>query len=247
MVEKSTGNFLAGSKEKTIVDHEGIKIGFMGLVEEEWITTLAFDTSTIQYKDFVAEGTRLAAELRKDGAQLVVVLSHMRVPNDEKLANEVKGVDLILGGHDHFPYSNEKTPTPLFKSGTDFRWLSKVKVTLPAEGNTASTKAKIDYELITVPLTLTADPEGAALVEHYSSDMQNKLGKVLANGTTALDARAAVCRTQESNAGNFICDIMRREYDADCCLLNSGTIRSDATYGPGPFTIRGANKHRQSQ
>jgi 5'-nucleotidase len=238
-VDKSSGNCLAGSKDKVIIDHDGVKVGFIGLVEEEWITTLAFDTSTIAYKDFVSEGNRLAAELRADGAQLVVVLSHMRVPNDEKLASEVKGVDVILGGHDHFPHANASAPTPLFKSGTDFRWLSKVAVTLPAEGNTASEKGKVDYELITVPRDIAPDAEGNALVDKYAADMQSKLGKVLAECNIILDATAATCRTQESNVGNFICDIMRREYDADCCLLNSGTIRSDATYGPGPFTIRG--------
>lgn len=36
-----------------------------GLVEQEWLTTLsAVDPDEVTYKDFVAEGARLAAELR---------------------------------------------------------------------------------------------------------------------------------------------------------------------------------------
>ena len=46
-------------------------------------------------------GRRLAKELRDEGAQLVVALTHMRVPNDQRLAREVQNIDLVLGGHDH--------------------------------------------------------------------------------------------------------------------------------------------------
>jgi len=36
------------------------------------------------------------------GAEFVIALTHMRIHNDEKLALSNSGVDLILGGHDHF-------------------------------------------------------------------------------------------------------------------------------------------------
>ena len=35
------------------------------------------------------------------GADYVIALTHMRWPNDERLAQEVDGIDLVLGGHDH--------------------------------------------------------------------------------------------------------------------------------------------------
>ena len=31
----------------------------------------------------------------------MIALTHMRWPNDELLAREVDGIDLVLGGHDH--------------------------------------------------------------------------------------------------------------------------------------------------
>jgi 5'-nucleotidase len=39
--------------------------------------------------------------LQEEGAELVFALTHMRVPNDMKLAREVAEIDLVLGGHDH--------------------------------------------------------------------------------------------------------------------------------------------------
>lgn len=35
------------------------------------------------------------------GCKIVVALTHMRTPNDIRLAKEVDEIDLILGGHDH--------------------------------------------------------------------------------------------------------------------------------------------------
>ena len=130
-----------------------------GLVEQEWLTTLAsVDADEVTYLDFVQEGERLAAQLRvrqgggwarleglpshprmpawahespagskawvvpalltwpgrplapacpscrpvqEQGAELVVALTHMRLPNDMRLAREAPGIDLVLGGHDH--------------------------------------------------------------------------------------------------------------------------------------------------
>ncbi len=35
------------------------------------------------------------------GCKIVIALTHMRTPNDLRLAKEVEEIDLILGGHDH--------------------------------------------------------------------------------------------------------------------------------------------------
>jgi len=41
------------------------------------------------------------------GAEFVVALTHMRGPNDRRLAEQATGIDLILGGHDHDYFSQE--------------------------------------------------------------------------------------------------------------------------------------------
>ena len=43
------------------------QVGFIGLVEEEWLVTLAtIDREEVTYLDFVTEGTKLAKELRDE-------------------------------------------------------------------------------------------------------------------------------------------------------------------------------------
>ena len=45
-------------------------------------------------------------------------------------------------------------------------------------------------------------------------------------------------RTQETNLGNFVCDIMVAATNADFALLNSGTFRSDCIHAAGPFFLK---------
>lgn len=53
-----------------------------------------------------------------------------------------------------------------------------------------------------------------------------------------LDARFTTVRTKESNMGNFVCDLMRYYYDADCCIMAAGTIRGDQIYPPGILRLK---------
>jgi len=39
--------------------------------------------------------------LSDQGAEYVIALTHMRWPNDIRLAENTTEIDLILGGHDH--------------------------------------------------------------------------------------------------------------------------------------------------
>lgn len=73
---------------------------------------------------------------------MVIALTHMRLQHDKKFAEEVPGIDLVLGGHDHEYHSlsidhklkNEATivqnkVVPLVKSATDFKDMSEIDVT----------------------------------------------------------------------------------------------------------------------
>lgn len=53
-----------------------------------------------------------------------------------------------------------------------------------------------------------------------------------------LDGRFTTVRTKESNLGNFVCDLMRHYYDADCTLMAAGTVRGDQIYPPGVLLLK---------
>jgi 5'-nucleotidase len=51
-----------------LLDWHGVKVGLVGLVEEEWLETLgAVNVEEMKYMDFVEVGRRLANELKVRG------------------------------------------------------------------------------------------------------------------------------------------------------------------------------------
>lgn len=116
---------------------QGVKIGIMGLVEREWLATLPLiEVDDVIYIDYVEEARRVCRVLREEEqVDLVVALTHMRVPNDMHLAAEVPELDLVLGGHDHHYEVTPSEPhgTLVVKSGTDFRELTLLQVTMGSE------------------------------------------------------------------------------------------------------------------
>jgi hypothetical protein len=66
----------------------------------------------VTFTDYVEAGTMLARELKSKGCHCVIALTHMRTPNDVRLAENVAEIDLILGGHDHV-YEKKKVGTLL--------------------------------------------------------------------------------------------------------------------------------------
>ena len=71
-------------------------------MEREWLDTLAtINPEEVTYTDYVEAGKMLAWELRDKGCEYIIALTHMRTPNDIRLAENVDEIDLILGGHDH--------------------------------------------------------------------------------------------------------------------------------------------------
>ena len=58
----------------------------------------------------------------------MIALTHMRMPNDVLLAEKVKEIDLILGGHDHNYSTRLVNKTWIIKSGTDFRNLTRIEL-----------------------------------------------------------------------------------------------------------------------
>ncbi len=71
-------------------------------MEWEWLVTLAtIEPDEVEYTDYVECAKRLLPQLKAKGCDLLVALTHMRLPNDTRLAEEVPELNLILAGHDH--------------------------------------------------------------------------------------------------------------------------------------------------
>jgi len=240
VTDKKTGRPLASGIVTRMMDFHGRKVGLIGLVEKEWLVTLAtINPSEVEYEDFVPCARRLAKQLKEhDRAEIVIALTHMRVPNDELLAHEVSEVDIILAGHDHHYDVKPVGPhgTYVLKSGTDFRDITVLQLEFTDEGPkpyqvTETQHVEIDGKIAECPTM-------KSFVDECMTSLGAAMDQVVGATAVDLDSRFASIRTQETNLGNFVVDVMRFALKADVAMLNSGTLRADAIIERGDIKVR---------
>jgi len=237
-------------KEYLVLEKKGLKIGFIGLAEDAWVYEApALQTDEIMYEDYIKCAKRLAPYLREtEQCDIVIALTHLRSPNDRRLAQEFDGLDLILGGHDHINLVEKINGTYIIKSGADFVEFNKINLTVLApgsiEGLPQGVKDQIykDRFLIDIkPITITKDwepnEEMQKYVQHYVDQFQEKMKNPVLHSSVELETRFPMVRGGETNFSNLMADIVRLVTDCDICLMNSGTFRSDRLFAPGVFTL----------
>lgn len=187
------------------------------------------------YKSATATAEELIPGLRAQGCEMIIALTHMREPNDLKLADKTtKGlIDLILGGHDHYYNHEVRNQTHVLRSGTDFRQLSYIEAWRRPDKGWDLNITRRD-----IGRAIPEDPDTVKLVEKLSSSMKGKLEKPIGYTAAPLDGRFTTVRLKESNLGNFVCDLMMHFYECDCCIMASGTIRGDQVYPPGVLRMK---------
>ncbi|XP_062137033.1 mannosylglucosyl-3-phosphoglycerate phosphatase isoform X2 [Drosophila sulfurigaster albostrigata] len=235
VVDNETGRPLGGGKISHFILHNQISIGLIGLVEREWLETLpTIDPTEVTYIDYVEAGNRLARELRNEGCDLIIALTHMRTPNDINLAEKCNGIDIILGGHDHVREVTEINGKMIVKSGTDFQQFSVITIERQANNRTQFTT---DVQCVDVTAKIPEDPVLKEELSKYAKFIESKLKDVMGVFSVELDGRFSRVRTQETNLGNWVCDVVLAAVGADVVIINGGTFRSDRIHPVGAFTM----------
>lgn len=83
-----------------IKEIEGEKIGIFGLITTETATN-SNPGKVLKFEDAKKAAERTIRELEKAGVNKIIALTHLGYKEDIKLASEVNGIDVIVGGHSH--------------------------------------------------------------------------------------------------------------------------------------------------
>ncbi|KAJ5321644.1 5'-Nucleotidase/apyrase [Penicillium brevicompactum] len=224
-------------KTRMLTSSNGLKIGVLGLGEREWLDTINALPPDLIYQSASQTAQKLAKQLREGGADLVVAVTHQREPNDYKLAENLTPalVDIILGGHDHFYAHAVVNGIHVIRSGTDFKQLSYIEAFRKPNGLPGW-----DFNITRrdVVRSIPEDPDTVAMVARLGASLKAKLDKPIGFTVSPLDGRFSTVRQRESNLGNFVCDLMRFYYAADCAMMAGGTIRGDQIYPPGILKLK---------
>ena len=224
----------------------GVKVGFVALNINPEGLLFPLYLQDINYHDPIAYGDSLALQLRQQGADVVVALSHLgftgEVVNenviDSVLVQNTRYIDFVVGGHSHTALTEPQIFTNLDgrkvavgqtgKSGVN---LGYVQLTLAGNG---SNDIAVDYRLLPVDARYDdrLDPDFAAKLMPYKNQVDSVMGVVL--GHSAVDL---IVDRPESTLSNWACDALadmarqRSGAKIDFAVGNTGGMRADIPKG----------------
>ncbi len=236
-------------KPYIIKEIQGIRIGIFGILGKDAAEVSPF-ARPMKFRDPIETSREMVKTLReKEKADLVICLSHgglrenKSLSEDDRLAKEVPGIDLIVGGHSHTKLKNPLmvNQTVIVQAGGHGEYVGVLD--LAYENGKMKLK---EYKLVQIDDTIKGDEKIQQRIESYIGLINERVlkkenlnfHKVLAK--TDFDMRFV---DDESNLGNLIADSIRWEinridYDRNdpvtkvvVAIESNGVIRDDLLRG----------------
>lgn len=239
--------------KKLIIDKNGYKIGvlgvmlplpaniysFMGEVDKAGNPPLQFETDLYSCMQNAVNDLKYI-----DNVDYVIVLSHIGIDDDQKLAQHVNGIDLICGGHTHAVTKKgcelvvqkfDHHQTIISHPGDKGRTLGLIKL-WPKENNHVA----FECDVIEVDSSLPPDQHIEEKLQFYKKQLPES--PVVVTTTLPIDTTKQAMRKQENGFANFVTDAIRDFFGADIVLINARSISGEDILPPGPVTERDIDK-----
>jgi len=200
------------------------KIGFIGL-------TLPFNKADyVSYTDPLTTAKNLYSQI-KDSVDAVVAITHQSIQDDERLAKEIPGLTVILGGHEHDMRFEKVENIYITKAHANARSAYVVKLLI----NKKKKSTKVDPKLVYINDSIPLDSATNDVVQKWvkiADSNYSSLGfdakKILISNGEPLDGRESEVRSHSTNLTRLIVAGMAdAASNADVVLLNAGSIRVD--------------------
>ena len=158
-----------GVQDTVLLERGGVTYGIFGLMGED--SDDCAPSSGFVLEDAAAAAQRCVDALKEQGAEFIICLSHSgtnekkKLSEDERLAEKVGGIDLIVSGHTHTTLEKPIVVggTCIVSAGPYCQNLGSITLTWSDGGE----KTVADYRLIPIDETLPDDPEIAAMIERW--------------------------------------------------------------------------------
>ncbi|XP_051853317.1 5'-nucleotidase [Antechinus flavipes] len=228
------------------------KVGIIGYTSKE-TPVLSKPGKYLIFEDEIPSLQTQADKLKTLGVNKIIALGHSGFEMDKLIAQKVKGVDVVVGGHTNtFLYTGRPLPSkeipagdyPFIVTADDGRkvpvvqayafgkYLGYLNVEFDNEGNVATSHGNPIFLNTSIP----EDPLIKAEIDSWRIKLDNYSKQELGKTIVYLDGSTQSCRFRECNMGNLICDAMinnnLRHPDektwnhVSMCILNSGGIRA---------------------
>lgn len=235
---KDSGHLLEFARPfiiKDYKDYQGLRIGIVGVVTDETPEiTMASSTDRLIFRSPAPVVSFYRKLLLEKEVDLLVVLSHLGLEEDRRLAKQVPGINLIIGGHTHDllpqPVRAGKSETLICQAGSYGRYAGRLDLWIDRDQDKI---VKYKYSIFfnredSYPPNLKI----GRLVDKIEERMGAKYEKTV--GLTLSDILPA--EGQESNLGDLITDAIRAKTGTDLSFQNPYGIRGALL--TGAITLR---------
>jgi len=236
-------------KSYIVLEKEGLRVGIFGLMGKKAAEVAPF-ASPVAFDDPIATAQRMVKTLREtEKADVVICLSHSGLgenkthSEDEILAREVNGIDIIISGHTHTNMNQalRVNDTIIVQAWEYGKQLGVLDITY----NDGRVFLK-NYQLVKIDDKIKGDTEISGHIEAFQAEIDRQVlakydltfRKIIAETNFDLNIK-----TEESNLGNLIADsiqwyINKNEYNsADpatrvvASIISNGVIRDPIAKG----------------
>ncbi|NOU92297.1 bifunctional metallophosphatase/5'-nucleotidase [Paenibacillus sp. LMG 31456] len=224
LLDSATGKVPSWGVPYHIIEKGGIRIGLIGVTAYfiDFYTLLGWDI-----QEPIGVTANLVRELRTQ-VDLIVVLSHLGLRNDEKMAIEVPGIDIILGGHTHhlLEIPQRTGDTVICAAGKFGQYFGVVDVQF--DPTTRKPVSIEGYARSANDYSEAEDDRVRALIERFEASSN----QVLSQEVAYLQQPLAADWYMEAPLGNLLASGLRKRVGVDIGLVNAGQFLDGLAKGP---------------
>ena len=205
----------------------GVRVAILGVVTDE--TTVLTHPRNVFGLRFISPeaAVKKYMPVLRRSADIILVLSHIGYSADRLLADEVKGIDVIAGGHSHTKLLKPVSigNTIIVQAWEHAKALGVLDLVIEG-GNITSFEGHLEE---IKPEPDSEDRAVMELVERYDKKIDSVLDEVIGKAAAGFDGENV--RRRETNLGDLVADIMMSASGADAAIINGGGIRANINRG----------------
>jgi 2',3'-cyclic-nucleotide 2'-phosphodiesterase (5'-nucleotidase family) len=215
----------------------GVRVGLFGMVTRESATYPAAKEG-VDILDEIKTATVTVQTLRTQ-ADIVILLSHGGEDMDKRLAAEVPGIDVIIGGHSHtrLPVGefvwrgddlkqNDINGTVIAQA---FQWggeLGRLDLLFEKDASGVWRVSRYRERLLPITQDMQAEPMVAAVVDRFWQPIAARFGEVVGKAAGDFSSRG-----DDEAPYNLVADAVRETFNVEFEMENTGGVRAPLVAG----------------
>lgn len=211
-----------GVRPYTIVTANGVRIGVVGVTEEDLREgTNPKNLTGVVVSDSIEAVRKVMPDLEAQ-SDFIVALAHTSLEGQKRLARAFPQIRVIVAGDPHEVRATRVGDTLIVEAGSRAQWVGKVTIRLSGRHFQSATS-----EMIPVG-DVPSDPAIAAIIAPY----ENEVGTLAARKLGEARANLEGTSTAESPLFDLVTDAMREAAQTQIVLFNVGAVRARIQRGP---------------